>query len=183
MHWRLPPRVAAAAVLMVALGGCYFSTEPVFQDGDRIPITGEYTCENPLTRQAQTIRITERASGYWPLKNYEYFDQRGRRSIYRRVRGTLFVGQSRDVARNGYNYIYVDAVDRSRLFMLMPSIASKGPYLERLAERHNVSFGERGARGTPNFLVEMRGTRRAIRRFLLSHERSLLTVLMSCNRI
>ena len=160
----------------VLLGGCYLISEPVFDKGAYAPLAGEFVCKG-MFASGKVQRFVERKSGFL-FASYSYEDTSdGSILVPFLIQDKLYAVQV--TAKDGkIGIVFADFLNDKKLLLLIPDLMSKGPYLEELAKKSNVTAGGDGEPGT----IRLQGKKDAITAFIRAHDKSLLSVVMDCDR-
>lgn len=172
----LPIRLTGLLFSVALLAGCYETDSPVFDKGEKIAIPGKYQCANRVVGNSKVYSFTEKRDGIWPFASYQYIDGDGELNLFRKLPSGLFVGQSNN-KRGKFGYVFIDFIDDRTFLILSADLLSKGDYIKPLLKKFGVEFKSRG-----EFLV-LNGDKSKIADFFAAHDKTLLTVVMKCDRL
>jgi len=168
--------VRLAGLLVVALlAGCYETEFPVLDKGEKTAIAGKYQCANRTGGGSQTHTFTEEREGIWPFASYQYTDQDGDRNLFRKIPSGLYVGQTMS-KKGGCSYAFIDFIDEKTFLVLSADLMNKGDYIEPLLKKFGVQSRNKGES------LLLKGDKGKIADFLAAHDKTLLTVVMKCER-
>jgi hypothetical protein len=168
----------AALILAVLLGGCYETDFPVFHKGEKTAIAGTFECTSGLSGRKTTSTFTERQVGSWPFASYQYVAEEGDVSLLRKAPSGLWVAQSAN-EKGRHTFGFVEMADDRTFLVMTPDFLNKSAQIEALRKRFAVEATK------PSELYEsllLDGNPDRIADFLLAHDKTLLTVMMKCER-
>lgn len=176
MRNRLLPLLFACCAV---LSSCYELSEPVLDKGAHAPVAGAFSCNNALNgAPASAETFTEQKSGFI-FPDYRYTSSDGSEFMFLPLSSNFFAAQMK--LKNGRLKIaFVDAPDDKRLFILLPDLMSKGPYLKPLATKSNVQMAV--SQVEPGN-VRLVGAKADITAFIRAHDKGFLTVVITCTRV
>jgi hypothetical protein len=162
-------------LLCLLLSGCYLISEPIFDKGAYAPIAGEFVCQGMMGPKNE--RFVEKKSGIvFPNYTYESTSD-GSEMVFSKMQGTMYAVQITPRDRK-LVVAFADFLDARKMLLLVPDLMSKGPYIEQLATKMNVRATGGGEPGS----VRLLGNKDAIAAFVIAHDKSILSVVMECNR-
>lgn len=169
----LPRLVGLFAIALLA--GCYETDSPVLDKGEKAAIAGKYQCVNRISGGSKTHTFTEMRDGIWPFASYQYIDEDGDHNLFRKLPSGLFVGQSKS-KKGKFSYAFIDFTDDKTFLILSADLMSKGDYIEPLLKKFGVESKSRGES------LLLKGDKSKIADFFAAHDKTLLTVVMKCER-
>lgn len=157
------------------LCGCYEIAAPVFETGERAPITGTYHCKGLFRSSQETIQETSTGL-IW--KDYRYTNASGDTLTLRKINGSLFAAQIRSA--QGMALVFIDAAANNRFSIRVPDLVSHAPRIDALAARHTITTTP--SKRNRDF-ISLGGSTENLLSFITAHSSDLLTTALECNRI
>jgi hypothetical protein len=162
-------------LVIALLAGCYETESPVFEKGEKTAIAGTFHCADRIGGGPNTHTFTEKRDGIWPFASYEYVDDEGDQNLFHRIPSGLFVGQS-ESKKGNFSYAFIDFTDERTFLVLSADLTNKGDRIEPLLKKFGVESNNRGGS------LLLKGDKGKIADFLAAHDKTLLTVVMKCER-
>jgi predicted small secreted protein len=167
-------RQGALVVACLLLAGCYATSFPLFDSGERVPIAGHSSCQL-MGVGSHTMTHTEHKSGWWSPDS-RYTSAKGEELRFRRFEGSLYAGQITE--RSGeFVHIFFDFASNREFSILAPG-PMHGPHVQQAAEKLGIT-GSGGMEGP----VRLSGQKDKIAEFVLGQLRlnADWVVLSACN--
>lgn len=158
------------------LSGCYETETQVLEKGEKTAMTGKYQCDNRISGESKTHTFSEKRDGIWPFASYQYLDDDGATSLFRKAPSGLFIGQTKS-KKSKFSYAFIDFIDDKTFLILSVDLINKEDYIQPLLKKFGVE-----AKRTGDMTLLLKGDKGKIADFLAAHEKTLLTVVMKCVR-
>lgn len=178
--------VLAAAVL---LGGCYESNVKVLNYGDKVNISGTYTCTSLAgILPDQSVTISESFTGSGDKVDYRYQVQDGGMFQFAEMDLGFYLGQTLRGNRGWgrrerdarYGFVFVDVIGSRGFTIHEAKFKQSKTDIDDAAENRTVGHKHNpDGRGTTHALT---GTADNIFEFLNDHRQYMLTATASCTR-
>jgi len=179
--------VLAAAVL---LGGCYESNVKVLNYGDKVDISGTYSCTSLAgLLPDQSVTIKESVTGSGDKVDYRYHIQDGGMFQFTEMDAGFWLGQTLRGNRGWgrrerdarYGFVFVDVIGGSRGFTIHEAKFKQSKTdIDDAAENRTVTHKlNPDGRGTTHTLT---GSADNIFEFFNDHRQYMLTATASCTK-
>jgi hypothetical protein len=165
--------IGGAALLGLALSGCYELSEPVIDKGSRAGLAGAFRCANQMDGSKGSETIEEIGSGFI-FKSYKYRLSDGSEISAEAIKDRFFLAQAS--SKQKLNVLYIDVTDAG-FSVMIPNLMTQSAAIDLLAGKYGVTF-RHNASGT----VALQGDKSKIRDFLKGHSAAMMTPVMSCVR-
>ncbi len=169
-------KVFALLLLMASLAGCYETEKPVLEKGEKSPFSGSFSCKSNPSGKLETFKVTELKDGFWFLANYQYVDNEGEISLFRKLSSGMFLVQQKAKSEK-FQYAFLDVVDKSTFIFLIPDTVSKEPYIDALLKKYKIEVASKGIGS-----IRLAADNRALLDFFAAHDKSILSVAMTCQK-
>lgn len=169
-------RLFALLLLMASLAGCYETDKPVLEKGEKSPFSGSFSCKSNPSGKIETFKVTELKDGFWFLANYQYVDNEGEISLFRKLPSGMFLVQQKE-KNEKYQYAFLDVVDKNTFIFLIPDTVSKEAYIDALLKKHKIDVASKGLGS-----IRLVADNRALLDFFAAHDKSILSVAMTCQK-
>lgn len=166
-----------ALMVLLFLTGCYETTQPVFDTGDRVPMVGVVSCRDDIAGKLERSESIEESEGFWLWKSYRYRDkQTGAVTLYKKLGNQRFVVQQADPKRaDRYLYAWMDFSLPDEAHILMPNFMGQSGAIDAAARKAGIKTA-----GQRSGMVALAGKREDIAAFLLAHKPDMLMKVSAC---
>jgi hypothetical protein len=156
------------------LSGCYELMEPVLDKGASAPLAGSFTCVDGLGSERREV-FTEHKTG-WFFKDYRYTGGDSSEMTLQPLDGALYVTQIK-LNTGAFHAAFAEFFGDRKFVLFIANPVSKGDEINALAKKYklNLSYAASGN-------VSLIGAKADVLAFLRAHDKSLLTVEMTCTR-
>lgn len=174
-------------VLTIALflQGCYLTDIQVLSSGERVPISGQITCESALLGDVPNKTVREVSSGVPFFRTYEYHIN-SEVTLFSRINNNLYLAQTAlDETRaremgGKYLFSYYDFSSSDSYSVMLPDMEDAAPLLSAMARGHGLT-----ATSTPESLgmfVKLSGSPQNLEAFLKTDGLGMLVTIATCTR-
>lgn len=162
------------ACLCLLLGGCYETTEPILDTGDRASISGTFRCVGMMDNRVETF--TETSSG-WFNPDYRYNTRAGDRITLRKRDKDHYIAQIQ--TGSSFTYAFIKVISKNAFNLMFPDLMRFGHQLDGFARAANVQTYT-----SPNNrdYIRLVGNTASTRTYLDAHTPEQLTTIMECRR-
>lgn len=166
-----------AAVIFLA--GCYQASVELFPRGEKLPISGKFTCES---KKRSTLAFEEKASGIpFFTRNYRYVeaDWAGHMAGAK-VADNLWVfqGWEDEKSKNNGAILWVETTDTGVTF-LVPNLLGQSAAIDALFKKHKTGQGSGAQLG----MLLLRGEPDDLRALVRAHRREHLMPFQTCKKV
>jgi hypothetical protein len=173
MHWILSRARAIIALAGIAfLAGCYKTSEPVLDTGERVPYAGTFICRSPGGTQQEEFK--EEKSGL-VFPSYAYLAPKGERTLFKNLTEKLYLAQIQ-VKEREFILLFADFSRADTVSFLAPLDDN----VAALAKKYNIRNVATG--GEITGITGIAGTKADILAFIQGHNLRQLMPLASCQR-
>lgn len=158
------------------MAGCYETDSPLIENGQKIPLIGEFVCKDHFSGKNKKSSLVMEKSGVWPFDSYKYVDENGSINEFKKLNDGFYLGQVKNKAGR-YDYYYYDLVGKNQVMLLIPDAVSKEPYIKNLMKEYKITY-----KSSNNGRMRLDGKRENLLKFLAGHDKSLLAAALSCGK-
>jgi hypothetical protein len=112
-------KYALIGAVVILLSGCFRTTTPVFEFGDKFGLSGHVKCTAQLSNKH--MEITEETTGMWPFLKTRYLNGDGTVTVYRKLGDSeLYLAQTGN-EKEGYAYSYMSVSGDKSVAVMVPN--------------------------------------------------------------
>lgn len=174
MYFRLFLNIILLSLSLTFLVACYETNEPLIAKGEFAPISGRFTCRSDLDGRSMNLQVEEQTSGIL-FRSYSYTIDDGE-VLARKISDSFYLAQTKGSKDMVYRYAFFSLSEKG-LSVLVPDVMTKSSSIDQYAKSQNVQFAVSGMDH-----IGLVGPEAEKLKFLMKHERELLTRLFACTK-
>ncbi len=133
-------KYALIGALVLLLSGCFKTTTPVFEFGDKFGLSGKVKCSAQLSNKHMDIK--EETTGMWPFVKTRYLNADGTVTVYRKLAsGELYLAQTGN-QKEGYAYSYMAPSNGKDVAVMVPNVMMGGQQFQQKAKALGLRLGD-----------------------------------------